>query len=598
MSSEDYGSGLLGKFFPRGGIFGGLLGDDQNAHLALAAELLQARKGDGFGALGRGLMSGMQVRQQSQKTEREQRAAEAQQLFGTYKFLKEQEQQAFAESQLTGRPHQPHPGIAQIESRLMQLSGVPRGSSGPTPQTAQPVLPPMAGGNSPGMPGSLLGARMPSGEAGSADGFNQPAPPNMVQAPGNAPNLQQLIKAANIPEATAIGLIRANRIGDLHKLIAEALKPHNGPGGISSIDPATGEVRILGGNAAPGNVPWALRNGTPTAMPIQGAAEEVARAEGLKAEAVERAKAPYNFNSYPVGAGGAPKIMSTNELVRREQGAPGSRNPVPPGYNGRSPDANARAILAQELRNNPNDPALRREIELRFPDMLQQRGGGLTGANPIESKATEAFNDDFVKNGYRPAMDAAKSADNILARVGALQRNGMLEKSGWGASQKAYAANLIGAFGVKDAQAFAGDAQTFQKFVMDTNWELLNQAKGPQTEGDAQRALQTFAKLENTPNANRFILDFTAATAKLVKEKAAFIDREARGRRGDMAGIEQAWHEQNRSVWDSPEMAKWNGQPKPGAALGPKQVQLPGGKVATFPSEAAATAFRKEMERR
>lgn len=228
-------------------------------------------------------------------------------------------------------------------------------------------------------------------------------------------------------------------------------------------------------------------------------------------------------------------------------------------------------------------------------------GGGLSGPNPLAVKATEDLNSDWVKNSYRPTMDAAKSADAILNRVGGLQRSGYLDSTGWGATQKAYGANVLAAFGVKDAAAYAGDAQTFRKFMMDANWELLNQAKGVQTEGDSKRAMQTFAQLENTPRANRFILDFTSATAKLAKEKAAFFGRELQRTKGsgDLSTIEAAWQQNAPSIWEYPELkGRWGDSQQRAPELGPRSVALPGGRVATFPNEQAARAFRQQMEGR
>ena len=73
---------------------------------------------------------------------------------------------------------------------------------------------------------------------------------------------------------------------------------------------------------------------------------------------------------------------------------------------------------------------------------------------------------------------------------------------------------------------------------------MLNQAKGPQTEGDATRAKATFASLSNTPQANEFILDFAKAVAMRDKKKAAFyneampIAREA----GDLTAVDRDLH--------------------------------------------------------
>lgn len=544
---DQYAGGLLGLLPDEEKLKRGLLSPEMS--MAIGARLMGARKGEGFAAAGQGAMEGLQLQHANRKSERETRAGELQQLSGIYKMLKDQDSQARMESQFTGRPYQPHPALQQVEQRLMGLASAPpmAGGSrpterGPRPASALPLPFPSEGPGSEETPANsspaprtelpnatLERAGINRGLLGNGGMSNGPAPQQNQPQPAD---LVQMARAAGIEPNLAVAMIQAGKTGELYKQIAKALAPQNGPAGISRIDPGTGEVQILGGMASPGQTPWAMRNGQAQAMPVQGMAEEVARAKGLETSAVEAARAPYSFQSHPTGPGGAPQVMSVDRLRQLEGGNPGGR-----------------------------------ESKFRTPQVGQltvtepsRMGGGLSGPNPIETRATEGLNDDFIKNGYRPIMDAARSADAVLARVGALQRNGALDKTGWGMTQRAYAANLLGAFGVKDAQAFAGDAQTFNKFLMDTNWELLNQAKGPQTEGDAQRALQTFAQLGNTPQANKFILDFTSATQKLVKEKAKFYSDAARGNRADLSAIEGAWMERAPSLWDMPELRKWDKQ--------------------------------------
>jgi hypothetical protein len=120
-------------------------------------------------------------------------------------------------------------------------------------------------------------------------------------------------------------------------------------------------------------------------------------------------------------------------------------------------------------------------------------------------------------------------------------------------------AGVLGALGVPQAQQFAGNAQKFQSAAMDRLWTTLNDAKGMQTEGDAERAKQTFARLENTPKANMFILDLAQAKAERDRLKAQYF-RQAlpfAQKNGDLQEIERRWSEKAPSVWSLPMMQKW-----------------------------------------
>lgn len=584
---------------------------DRNVLLALGAGLLGAQRGREGEAIGQGLLGGLNLRRQAQMDERANRQNELQQLTASYPILKQQDQVAREMASWNGQPYTPNPLLAQHEARLSKLIGGPSlfGSSGATPSTPQP--------DPPGLLGRREDSAVPPAVASQYSPAVRPewqAPGQMPQpqAPQQPPTLRQIAQAANIPEPIAQSLIAQGKSAELYKMAVEALKPHNGPAGVTRINPATGGLEIMGGQASPGQVPFSRdAGGNLVARPIQGAAEEVARAEALKTGAIEQAKAPYSFGNYPIGPNGGAQIASVAELMRRESMARGAPQIGGPQGGPIAPRGEQPAVPARPSPMPSSGPANMQpqygggapqvaRLEVTEPSRAMS-GGGLSGPNPLAVKATEGLNDDWIKNSYRPTMDTAKSADAILNRVGGLQRSGYMDSTGWGSTQKLYAANVLAAFGVKDAANYAGDAQTFRKFMMDANWELLNQAKGVQTEGDAQRALQTFAQLENTPRANRFILDFTSATAKLAKDKAAFFSRELQRNKGsgDLSAIEAAWQQNAPSVWDYPELkGRWGDTQERAANLGPRSVELPGGRVATFPSEAAARAFKQQMERR
>ena len=184
-------------------------------------------------------------------------------------------------------------------------------------------------------------------------------------------------------------------------------------------------------------------------------------------------------------------------------------------------------------------------------------GGYVTKRNPLSEKAGEGMNEDFLKNSYRVTLDDANASSGRLAAIKALRNIDI--KTGWGTPAMASAANVLATFGVKDAEKFASNAQQFQSVAMENLMKVLQTQKGPQTEGDAQRASQTFVSLQNTPQANHFIMDFAEAQASLAKKKAAFYqDAMPIARQmGDLTLVDREWQKIAPSVWDDGIMLKW-----------------------------------------
>ena len=185
--------------------------------------------------------------------------------------------------------------------------------------------------------------------------------------------------------------------------------------------------------------------------------------------------------------------------------------------------------------------------------------------NQVEGSARMHTNEDFIKNSYRPIQDAAKASQLVSGRLDALESLPISEKTGWGTEAQAKAAEVLVGMGYKgdEAKQLASNSQTFRAIQARQVNDELNQAKGPQTEGDAVRAKSVFASLGNTPDANRFINDLQRATIQRKGAEAKFYrdhyDQALKD--GDLSVMERAWinsPEANRSIFDSPIMSKWN----------------------------------------
>ena len=185
--------------------------------------------------------------------------------------------------------------------------------------------------------------------------------------------------------------------------------------------------------------------------------------------------------------------------------------------------------------------------------------------NKVESSARIHTNEDFIKNSYRPIQDSAKASQLVSGRLDALESLPISEKTGWGTEAKAKAAEVLVGMGYKgdEAKLLASNSQTFRAIQARQVNDELNIAKGPQTEGDAQRAKTTYASLGNTPQANQFINDLQRAIIQRKGAEAKYYrdHYNAALKEGDLSVMERDWinsPEANRSVFDSPIMAKWN----------------------------------------
>jgi hypothetical protein len=323
-------------------------------------------------------------------------------------------------------------------------------------------------------------------------------------------------------------------------------------------------------------------------------------AERAKADASEGAKADYDVldptkfisaDGRPVASTRGAYVRSIGDLPKvgqppRVSGAPspvqpgravsGAQFPVVTPQEQRARDGDRLSILQDELRNtrNPADiAALQREIASTRRNVGAGNGG--RGApilqSPVEAraqmgavdtnvKAGQDLNSNWIKEIHNPVQAEGKAARATLSQIQTLQNIDF--KSGWGAEAKAGAANLLATLGVKDAAQYAGNAQKFQQVAMERNMTMLQTQAGPQTDGDSQRAQQTFVRLANTPAANQYIADLTAANARISLQKAEYYNRALplAKQRGDMTEIDRRWSKIAPSVWSDPGLAKYLGK--------------------------------------
>ncbi len=186
-------------------------------------------------------------------------------------------------------------------------------------------------------------------------------------------------------------------------------------------------------------------------------------------------------------------------------------------------------------------------------------GGFMAGRNPVLQQSQTALNDNWIKNTYQGVLDSGRSATGTLAGIEAIRNIDL--NTGWGTEAKANAGSILEGLGIApgNAKMFAANAQKFQSVALDkVNQELLLQ-KGVQAKDDADRAKQTFVSLQNTPEANAFILDFAQAKANMDARRAAYYEGSLpmAQKSGDLTSIDRRWRKMSGSIWDDPILERW-----------------------------------------
>lgn len=193
--------------------------------------------------------------------------------------------------------------------------------------------------------------------------------------------------------------------------------------------------------------------------------------------------------------------------------------------------------------------------------------------------AAASANTDFITNSYRPVMTAAAGAKNSNVSLDQIEKLPITDKTGWGAGTQLYAAKVLTGLGVapEKVKEYATQGDMFNRAVMTRNWEVLNQAKGMQTEGDSQRALKTDQSLQGTPEYNQWVRDITRATNNLHIRQAEFYAKHygQAQKAGSLSQLETEWAQKAPSLWDDPVMKKWQeyGAKAAPAAITPEQAQ-------------------------
>jgi hypothetical protein len=276
----------------------------------------------------------------------------------------------------------------------------------------------------------------------------------------------------------------------------------------------------------------------------------------------QRAEAPYKQVQTVIG--GVPRTVQLDKWMADQQ----PQQTQQPQQGPLTPMSQVRADVGNPATTYSSpavQSAVQRAAGLDWPSRTTPgEPSGIQSGLSIKEKASATALDEVNKNwldkSYTPTQEAGAVASSMLNNIQVARAGlSMAGNSGWSKDTQVKVARVIGALGVPQAEEVATGAQIFQQATSTRLWEVLNAAKGPQTEGDADRARQTFARIENTPKANQFIMDMMQAIAERDKIKAAWY-RDAlpiARQEGDLQMVDRKWSDRTPSVWSMPSMKKW-----------------------------------------
>jgi hypothetical protein len=182
-----------------------------------------------------------------------------------------------------------------------------------------------------------------------------------------------------------------------------------------------------------------------------------------------------------------------------------------------------------------------------------------TTVTMVQEKAESGERGKMLVDQYK---DISKSAGLAVRTLPSIEANlSALNKgfdTGFGKETVAAGASVLAALGVKNAEKFATDTQTFQSNAINGVLQKQLEQKGPQTESDAKRIEQIGAQLGKTKQANEFILATAKEQLQRDIEQRNFYDRWYKTNK-TYDGAEDAWFtgEGGKSLFDRPGLKKY-----------------------------------------
>jgi hypothetical protein len=302
-------------------------------------------------------------------------------------------------------------------------------------------------------------------------------------------------------------------------------------------------------------------------VPFQTDEEQLFGMQGLQGNVAQEAK-PGGFDSgnaiarmYQQGYG--PEAMQLEQqLADRELGGLLKRSQIAKALRPNLGEAKPGVMNGKEVFFRTDDAGNTYDLSgNRITGMIQPRPQQalVNLGNTMEKEESKGYGKYLIDSVLKPAEERAFAATKARQAVDAMRR--LKVKTGKLAPAATEAASWVSALGGDPKQFGLDNPATAQSFTAIGQQVVLDRQmaqKGPQTENDARRLEQTFAKLGNTPEANEFILDVTEAQAKRDQEYRNFL-LSYRRRGGSLDGAQESWESGpgRTSIFDDQSMKKW-----------------------------------------
>jgi hypothetical protein len=178
---------------------------------------------------------------------------------------------------------------------------------------------------------------------------------------------------------------------------------------------------------------------------------------------------------------------------------------------------------------------------------------------PPQPKAEQEARGKFLVDDYKTISTTARNAAKTLPAIDtnlAILDKGF--KTGFTAETQAGAAKVLSALGIPDATESAKNAEVFKAKTNEIVLQKQLEQKGVQTAADADRITSTGARISNTVDANKFILDVAKAQLKRDIDQRNFYDKWYQQNK-TYDGAENAWYtsEGDKSLFERPELKKY-----------------------------------------
>lgn len=178
---------------------------------------------------------------------------------------------------------------------------------------------------------------------------------------------------------------------------------------------------------------------------------------------------------------------------------------------------------------------------------------------PPQPKAEQEARGKFLVDDYKTIATTARNAAKTLPAIDtnlAILDKGF--KTGFTAETQAGAASILSALGIPDATESAKNAEVFKAKTNEIVLQKQLEQKGVQTAADADRITSTGARISNTVDANKFILDVAKAQLKRDIDQRNFYDKWYQQNK-TYDGAENAWYasEGDKSLFERPELKKY-----------------------------------------